>query len=72
MDPDELRKKLIELANIVLSMAGTEEDFGGNMEARAMDLAEAVHDMDEWLRKGGFLPDLWATDHAQPGRKQDV
>jgi hypothetical protein len=26
-----------------------------------MELSEAVQDLDEWLSKGGFLPDTWTA-----------
>jgi hypothetical protein len=66
MDPNAARQKMIETANLVLALVGnrTMEDALTLSETMAISdaattLAEAVHDLDEWLRSGGFLPDVW-------------
>jgi hypothetical protein len=50
---------MLELAALILNL-----DNGPNrsdlLEVRAgVDLAEHVQNLDEWLRKGGFLPERW-------------
>lgn len=68
MDPNAARSKMIELANRIIAEGAVITDG-------AVELAEAVHDLDEWLRSGGFLPSAWLVRDAageQPGRRQDV
>lgn len=72
MDPDEARKRMIELANVILALAGKPESVMAAIESMAIDLAEAVHDLDEWLRKGGYFPDVWKVAGENVGRKGDV
>lgn len=69
MDPNAARARIIEKANTVLAQAGAQEDPFGVLST-AVDLAEAVHDLDEWLRQGGFFPDAWHPPLVN--RKQDV
>lgn len=73
MDPDVARQSMIDKANQVIAaenVTGTEADL------IAVGLAEAVHDLDEWLRQGGFLPDAWLPRDfersPQQGRRQAV
>lgn len=71
MDPDASRKAILETANMLMAVAKTSAH---PFEARTLELCEAIHDLDGWLRSGGFLPKEWSlsgTPH-QPGRKQDV
>lgn len=77
MDPNAARDKMVEAASIGLIQAAAggwgEEMLAGTL----IRLAEAVHDLDEWLRMGGFLPDVWTTlkdrrSGEQHGRMQDV
>lgn len=82
MDPNACRAKMIETANRVIALDSIEHrDQAAHFQAEAVRLAEAVHDMDEWLRAGGFYPDEWVTSTQkfrvshlldQPGREQDV
>lgn len=67
MDPDAVRARMIELANLVLAEEQTQTN------SASVELAEAVHDLDTWLRSGGFFPDVWTQRHDhQAYRKQDV
>lgn len=77
MDPDVARSKVIELANVALAMANDGEQTAQALERVLIELAEAVHDLDSWLRQGGFLPAEWTVKTGVPGisqtgRKQDV
>ena len=49
MDPNALLDEIQKLC-----VAGDESDF--------MSLVWRVAELDEWLRKGGFLPDRWAAN----------
>ncbi len=81
MDPNAARSTMIEKANTVLAQISQLAD---SMDPKvpshldplldtAMELAEAVHDLDEWLRAGGFLPDVWDIGTMRNlRRKQDV
>lgn len=72
MDPNAVRQKMIELANKMLGGQVAAQQANESFVALAIDLAEAVHDLDTWLRAGGFLPDRWAIGDAQVGRKEEV
>jgi hypothetical protein len=68
MDPDVARATIIEKANLVLHSRSDIEHIDA-----AVELAERVHDLDTWLRAGGFLPTVWAKrPDAQAGRHQEV
>jgi hypothetical protein len=54
MDPDECLKQIRDLI-----MRVNAADDRGDFEGFAADLAEHVEALDEWLSKGGFLPDAW-------------
>lgn len=69
MDPNATRARMIEKANVLLGQ------FSVNAEVDntdAVELAEAVHDLDEWLRSGGFFPKEWKPEVHWANRKQDV
>lgn len=75
MDPNAARSTMIERANAILGLSNLEQGVSpALLEHHAVELAEAVHGLDEWLRSGGFYPQAWVqwarTD--QSGRKQDV
>lgn len=78
MDPNTARQTMIEKANKALALgAQLEMATGADLAFEAgetmMELAEAVHDLDEWLRAGGFYPDAWVRSSIdQTHRKQDV
>lgn len=59
MDPNECLKEILRLANQLLM---THQD---DPPDEASELAEKVEALDEWLRKGGFLPQRW--QEAQGG-----
>lgn len=68
---------MIEKANQVLAMTSQTNFSDGELEIVATELAEAVHDLDTWLRAGGHFPNAWVTTQPnygqeQQGRKQDV
>lgn len=54
MDPDEALRHLLETARFVLG-----GEAGDMFEESAEELAQQVLDLDEWVRKGGFLPAAW-------------
>lgn len=74
MDPDLMRNKMIELANLTLAMTGRVEHPSKEQLALLADqaemLSEAVHDLDTWLRHGGFLPDVWVKGSENASRMQ--
>ena len=64
MDPNETLRELRELADKV---AAQDMDVYSDPEdradaARAGDLAAGVQALDEWLSRGGFLPDAWERE----------
>ena len=54
MDPNEALKAIRILVKSILS-----DETDGNDGQDLVDLAEHVQALDEWLSKGGFLPDSW-------------
>lgn len=56
MDPNAALAEIrAEIADI--------ESAGNDIEYRgAHKLADLVQSLDEWIAKGGFLPDAWQTD----------
>jgi hypothetical protein len=55
MDPNETLRLLRERAANVIRQA----DEGLDNPEACFDLAEAFQNLDEWISKGGFLPDAW-------------
>lgn len=56
MDPNETLRMARTAAAAITSAIDNEEDVQfGNVER----LAEAFEALDEWLSKGGFVPDAW-------------
>ena len=64
MDPDQALKNLLEAARFVLG--GEARDM---FEETAEELAQQVLDLDEWLRKAGFLPEPWRPQPAPEAQK---
>lgn len=65
MDPNETLKQLRERAKLTLEH-GTEYDSDPL-------LAELFTSLDDWLRKGGFLPDGWSAPcRQQPASAEAV
>lgn len=64
VDADAQRAVIIEKANKALALgAQLEMSTGADLAHEAaetmMELGEAIHDLDEWLRAGGQLPLDW-------------
>lgn len=59
MDPDATLGKALALAQHIL----TDSDTGrGVISARmAIELAEYIQALDNWIRIGGYLPESWAS-----------
>ncbi len=55
MDPDETLYYILTHANKLLDVDLTHEEFVNV----AMEMAEAFRDLDNWIRRGGFLPNDW-------------
>ena len=62
MDPDVALRRLLETAGFVLG-----GEAGDMFEESAEELAQQVIDLDEWIRKGGFLPAAWQMARAKNG-----
>jgi hypothetical protein len=58
MDPDANLKDQLTLAQRLLRNLEAEPMVSAE-EADVMRLAELVLALDEWIRKGGFLPERW-------------
>jgi hypothetical protein len=56
MDPNA---NLKEQKEIVRWLLDTNEENADELSKKAERLANLVEALDEWLSKGGFLPDAW-------------
>lgn len=63
MDPNATLAEILHAAMCVIASDGLDH-------VRALDLAERVQSLDEWLTRGGFLPDAWAK--SDPGYRGDA
>lgn len=57
MDPNETLRQI--RAHIKAMNEADEKEDAAAYAFAAMQLAESVEAMDEWLSKGGFLPEEW-------------
>lgn len=63
MDPDKALEHLLDSAKFVLG-----GEAGDMFEESAEELAQQLLDLDEWIRRGGFLPHAWqAPNKPQAG-----
>jgi hypothetical protein len=58
MDPNEVLRLMRSSAKRIHAMLLLDDN-------EAVTLADAVEAMDDWLRKGGFLPDDWDPEINQ-------
>ena len=65
MDPDECLERLLETARFVLG-----GEAGDMFEESAEELAQQLLSLDEWLRKGGFLPAIWNGRGSKRSRQE--
>lgn len=61
MDPDQALERLLQTARCILG-----GQVGDMFEECSEELAQQVLDLDEWLRKGGFLPAAWRRRTSPP------
>jgi hypothetical protein len=62
MDPDKALERLLDTARFILG-----GEAGDMFEECAEELAQQVLDLDEWLRKAGFLPAAWRRGREEQG-----
>lgn len=61
MDINATYQKMLGKSALIL----VAQDYGDAIDPEDMiELAQAVSDLDEWIRKGGFLPDAWKPKEA--------
>ena len=65
MDPNAALTEIRNLASQALEPSGLEPDEHER-------LAEVVEALDEWLSKGGFLPEPWERPRQVPERTREV
>lgn len=56
MDPNALLQNILDLAEYFLFGRAADEPFD---ETQVEELAEGVTNLNEWIERGGFLPDKW-------------
>lgn len=71
MDPNATLKEIVQLASNILA---THDEYGPMLDTadQGADLAEHVQNLDQWIRKGGFLPQQWATTQERNVEKSYV
>jgi len=70
MDPEANLSEQLSIAAEIIEIIDERGDEDGNLCDEDKDevvdnanrLAELVQALDEWLRRGGFLPKRWAAD----------
>lgn len=67
MDPNECLRQIRDLVRQVEMSANT----GAPHFQLALELAERVTALDEWLTKGGFVPSAWWKVRLEPIRMDD-
>lgn len=55
MDPEQLFKEMVELADEIMAMPETNLEFSGKMH----ELTDKIQDMADWEAKGGFTRPEW-------------
>ena len=55
MDPNENLRRQLEQAQRIIDL----EDKGSVVDSGAVELAELVEDLSDWLEHGGFAPQKW-------------
>lgn len=61
MSPDANLKRQRELAADLIALADSTRGYDPHdIAVKAVELAELVQALDEWMTKGGFLPAAWA------------
>ena len=61
MDPDKALELLLQTARFILDGSA-----GDMLEESADELAQQTLALDEWLRRGGFLPAAWQRRNDEP------
>jgi hypothetical protein len=64
MDPDVCLQRALEIMRGIVD-ADPDNVDANDLREIAMQgclLAEYLHNLDEWILKGGFLPERWRTD----------
>lgn len=58
MDPNATLKEILEIAERMISV---DDRDAGELIEDSLQLVELVMALDEWMTKGGFLPEKWAA-----------
>lgn len=70
MDPDATYRQMMESLGWLRDAKETGNEGDDYNAEDVENLMKAVEDIDEWLRKGGFLPAAWLTKAAGVDRRQ--
>jgi hypothetical protein len=66
MDPNEILRELRRWAKAM----STGNHAGPTPSLREMSMADLFESLDEWLTKGGFMPDAWDTAYSSKEAKE--
>ena len=69
MDPTACLDIIRELTEKIIVASDGDDDYGYVAAAldHAYELADHVQALDEWIMKGGLLPDTWADPPPKEG-----
>ncbi len=67
MDPDRALARMVEIAERIVNGAPQDLEWTA-LVGRAEELSETVLSLDEWLRRGGFLPAAWRIEAGKETR----
>ena len=66
MDPNAALAKMLSRAEKILAA----DDAGEDVPAEAVELAELILGLHEWLKKDGFLPARWRGSPKTPAARR--
>lgn len=60
MDPDATLEKILSWIESIRAYEGAEDLHA--LENAAVELADSVENLHEWIQRGGFLPAAWRRE----------
>lgn len=62
MDPDAALARIRELVEEITQRIDADEEFD-HVDDEANEVADIFRGLDEWIKKGGFLPKDWGRNN---------
>lgn len=75
MDPtaalEQIREKTKAVESIRMTRRRSPSGRDADLATAGVELAEQFEDLDEWISRGGFLPEPWKPHIGKPRRTED-